>query len=195
MWRSSPRERVDAVGLPQTQVDLVRRLDLARAREQTLGRPELGPGQLALQPGEIFQQPCPLLGRGPRGDNASATTDTSALVFFTILGLIGLGIPFAVPLACTSSPTMSTIFSQPSASIWTGTWRDPRFSPPADGGRPENALTGTAYMSNNTDLAMQVPADIYARVLGQELGEVAAISEDVTMVSVPDLMRVNPSGG
>jgi hypothetical protein len=28
-------------------------------------------------------------------------------------------------------------------SIWTGTWRDPRFSPPADGGRPENALSGT----------------------------------------------------
>src|SRR5712691_6257390 len=27
--------------------------------------------------------------------------------------------------------------------IWTGTWRDPRFSPPSDGGRPENALTGT----------------------------------------------------
>lgn len=26
---------------------------------------------------------------------------------------------------------------------WTGTWRDPRFSPPADGGRPENALTGS----------------------------------------------------
>ena len=24
-------------------------------------------------------------------------------------------------------------------STWTGTWRDPRFSPPADGGRPENA--------------------------------------------------------
>ena len=23
---------------------------------------------------------------------------------------------------------------------WTGTWRDPRFSPPANGGRPENAL-------------------------------------------------------
>jgi hypothetical protein len=26
--------------------------------------------------------------------------------------------------------------------IWTGTWRDPRFSPPADGGRPENMMTG-----------------------------------------------------
>jgi hypothetical protein len=42
---------------------------------------------------------------------------------------------------------------------WTGTWRDPRFSPPANGGRPENALTGTAYMSNSDDLTMQVSAD------------------------------------
>ena len=31
---------------------------------------------------------------------------------------------------------------------WTGTWRDPRFSPPADGGRPENALTGTIFTVN-----------------------------------------------
>jgi hypothetical protein len=31
---------------------------------------------------------------------------------------------------------------------WTGTWRDPRFSPPADGGRPENGLTGTLFMVN-----------------------------------------------
>src|SRR5216684_7964753 len=30
-----------------------------------------------------------------------------------------------------------------SSPTWTGYWRDPRFSPPADGGRPENALTGT----------------------------------------------------
>jgi hypothetical protein len=28
---------------------------------------------------------------------------------------------------------------------WTGTWRDNRLSPPADGGRPENALTGTLF--------------------------------------------------
>src|SRR5437867_3751639 len=32
---------------------------------------------------------------------------------------------------------------------WTGTWRDPRFSPPADGGRPENALTGTVFWVNS----------------------------------------------
>jgi hypothetical protein len=41
---------------------------------------------------------------------------------------------------------------------WTGTYRDPRFSPPSDGGRPENALTGTMFMSNSDDLTMQVPA-------------------------------------
>lgn len=32
--------------------------------------------------------------------------------------------------------------------IWTGTWRDPRFSPPADGGRPENELTGQLFTVN-----------------------------------------------
>jgi Domain of unknown function (DUF4082)/Bacterial Ig-like domain/Purple acid Phosphatase, N-terminal domain/Bacterial Ig domain len=44
------------------------------------------------------------------------------------------------------------------SSEWTGTWRDPRFTPPSNGNIPENALTGTAYMSNFTDLAIQVPA-------------------------------------
>ncbi len=34
-------------------------------------------------------------------------------------------------------------------AAWTGTWRDPRFSPPADGNRPENALTGTLFMVND----------------------------------------------
>ncbi|NML16522.1 DUF4082 domain-containing protein [Azohydromonas sp. G-1-1-14] len=42
---------------------------------------------------------------------------------------------------------------------WTGTWRDPRFSPPSDGGRPENALTGTIFMNNDTgrSYAITVP--------------------------------------
>jgi hypothetical protein len=41
---------------------------------------------------------------------------------------------------------------------WTGTWRDPRFSPPADGGRPENALTGQLFVVNDmTGQAMSVP--------------------------------------
>ena len=40
-----------------------------------------------------------------------------------------------------------------------GTWRDPRFSPPADGGRPENELTGTIFTVNGTRFdAIEVPA-------------------------------------
>ena len=43
--------------------------------------------------------------------------------------------------------------------FWTGTWRDPRFSPPADGGRPENALCGTLFMVNGIVRdSIQVPA-------------------------------------
>jgi hypothetical protein len=43
--------------------------------------------------------------------------------------------------------------------VWTGTWRDPRFSPPGDGGRPENALTGQLFTVNDgATTAIQVPA-------------------------------------
>jgi hypothetical protein len=43
-------------------------------------------------------------------------------------------------------------------SAWTGTWRDPRFSPPSDGGRPENALTGTVFQVDDfRDDVMLVP--------------------------------------
>ena len=41
---------------------------------------------------------------------------------------------------------------------WTGAWRDPRFSPPADGGQPENALTGQLWLVNCCSYAMQVPS-------------------------------------
>lgn len=36
----------------------------------------------------------------------------------------------------------------PLPNTWTGTWRDDRFSPPADGGKPENALTGQIFTVN-----------------------------------------------
>jgi hypothetical protein len=38
---------------------------------------------------------------------------------------------------------------------WTGTWMDPRFSPPADGGRPQNALTGQLFAVNNSNAGNQ----------------------------------------
>src|SRR5690606_38647192 len=44
-------------------------------------------------------------------------------------------------------------------SSWTGTSRDPRFSPPSDGGKPENALTGTLFTVNGTRTdSITVPA-------------------------------------
>ncbi|MEW1954755.1 DUF4082 domain-containing protein [Terrabacter sp. NPDC080008] len=42
--------------------------------------------------------------------------------------------------------------------IWTGTWQDPRFSPPADGGRPQNALTGQQFIVNSGTTDIRVPA-------------------------------------
>lgn len=45
----------------------------------------------------------------------------------------------------------------PVQTEWTGTWRDPRYAAPSTGaGRPENALTGTAYMVNYSDLPVTV---------------------------------------
>ena len=43
------------------------------------------------------------------------------------------------------------------ADEWTGTWRDPRYAPRSKGGGlVENGLTGTAYMSNFSDLPLTV---------------------------------------
>ena len=44
-------------------------------------------------------------------------------------------------------------------TIWTGTWRDPRFTPQADGGQPENSLTGQLSLnSDGRSYAMTVPS-------------------------------------
>ncbi len=40
---------------------------------------------------------------------------------------------------------------------WTGTWRDLRFSPPFDGGRPENELIGTIFTVNAGTSFIEVP--------------------------------------
>ncbi|MFO1206183.1 MAG: DUF4082 domain-containing protein [Burkholderiales bacterium] len=68
----------------------------------------------------------------------------------------GSGTPFRTLV--TYKETWSNAKIDPS-SQWTGTWRDPRFSPPSDGGRPENQFTGTIFQvdSYRTD-AIEVPA-------------------------------------
>jgi hypothetical protein len=40
---------------------------------------------------------------------------------------------------------------------WTGTWRDPRFAAPPEGGRSENSLTGTSFVVNSGSTAITVP--------------------------------------
>ena len=70
-------------------------------------------------------------------------------------------------------------------SVWTGTWRDPRFSPPADGGRPENELTGTIFAVNVGTTAIEVPAKYASLRLWRNTdiaelkpGETATLGED-----------------
>ncbi len=69
-----------------------------------------------------------------------------------------------------------------SSPIWTGLWQDPRFSPPADGGRPENALSGTWFKVDPAYDAITVPqADGRMRywrntsIAGLGLGQVATM--------------------
>jgi hypothetical protein len=42
-------------------------------------------------------------------------------------------------------------------STWTGSWMDPRFSPPGDGGHPQNALTGQIWTVNAGTGPISVP--------------------------------------
>ena len=56
----------------------------------------------------------------------------------------------------------------PLPNVWTGTWRDPRFRPPADGGHPENALTGTIFTVNSgTDVDPRAGRERDASLLAQ----------------------------
>jgi hypothetical protein len=68
-------------------------------------------------------------------------------------------------------------------SDWTGTWRDPTMSPPYDGGKPENALTGTAYMANSDDLPIQVPPDegLFRLWRGSTVAHNAALGQSSTL--------------
>jgi hypothetical protein len=46
--------------------------------------------------------------------------------------------------------------------VWTGTWRDVNGGLPADGDRPENALTGTMYMTDRTNVDLGIPMTVPA---------------------------------
>jgi methionine-rich copper-binding protein CopC len=64
----------------------------------------------------------------------------------------------------TYKESLDSVQSDPAdPPTWTGEWRDPRFSPPGDGGQPENALTGQLWEVNCCSYADQVPSD-YAKL-------------------------------
>ena len=51
-------------------------------------------------------------------------------------------------LVCYKETHANAVIDPFDPPTWTGSWRDPRFSPPGDGGRPENGLSGTIFMVN-----------------------------------------------
>jgi len=63
---------------------------------------------------------------------------------------------------------------------WTGTWRDPRFSPPADGGKPENQLGGTIFTVNRGSTTPVLTAQ-YARMRFWRNTAVAGLSGSQTV--------------
>ena len=57
--------------------------------------------------------------------------------------------------------TLAGVKLDPLPGVSTGTWRDTRFGPPvADGGRPENSVTGTFWTVNSGTTAITVPASM-----------------------------------
>ena len=69
----------------------------------------------------------------------------------------GKGTPYTTLVSYKETAANAKIDPNPA---WTGTWRDARFSPPSDGGRPENGLTGTLFTVNSyREDALKVPAE------------------------------------
>ncbi len=69
----------------------------------------------------------------------------------------GSGTPYRT-LVCYKESKYSQPIDPADPPTWTGLWRDPTWSPPADGGRPENALNGTIFTVNRGSAAISVPA-------------------------------------
>ena len=60
---------------------------------------------------------------------------------------------------------------------WTGSWMDPRFSPPGDGGNPQNSLTGQLFDVNSGSTDITVPGQ-YSKLRFWRDTRVASLSPD-----------------
>ena len=75
--------------------------------------------------------------------------------------------------------------------LWTGTWRDPRFSPPSDGGRPENALTGTLFTVN---CCMSPNETTYSITVPEPYGKLRLWRNSSVATLAPGQTAVFPAG-
>jgi hypothetical protein len=72
-------------------------------------------------------------------------------------------------------------------TTWTGTWADPRFSPPADGGLPANQLTGQMFNVNEGTSAISVPFQ-YAKARFWRNTAVAKLTSGQTLTLAPNTL-------
>jgi methionine-rich copper-binding protein CopC len=70
---------------------------------------------------------------------------------------------------------------------WTGYWRDPRFSPPADGGQPENAVTGQLWEVDCCSYADTVPS-YYSKLRIWQNTAVASLQSGQTYTMPPETL-------
>jgi Domain of unknown function (DUF4082)/Fibronectin type III domain/Bacterial Ig domain len=70
-------------------------------------------------------------------------------------------------------------------TTWTGAWRDPRFSPPADGGKPENSLSGQDFTVNSGTADMTVPSQ-YSKLRLWRNTAVATLKTGTSLTLAPN---------
>ncbi|HEY1285353.1 MAG TPA: DUF4082 domain-containing protein [Solirubrobacterales bacterium] len=68
--------------------------------------------------------------------------------------------------------------------ITTPTWRDPRFSPPGDAGRPENSLSGQLFLINSGTSEIKVPGT-FAKLRFWRNTAVSTLSAGQTLTLAP----------
>ena len=87
----------------------------------------------------------------------------------------------------TYKETLDSAQTDPSdPPTWTGAWRDPRFSPPADG-QPENALTGQLWKVNCCSYADQV-SSAYSKLRLWRNTAVASLPSGQTYTMPPETL-------
>lgn len=131
---------------------------------------------------DVHQDPSTIVGRkvfissghdeyvsGPQRSNVTAARDRGTHLIFMTGNEYFWKVRFETSIDGSATPNRTMVCYKETldnakidpSSDWTGTWRDPRFSPPSNGGLPENELTGQLFRAilpvAGDDLAITVP--------------------------------------